>query len=79
MKKIIIIVFSVILTYTANAHQDAMFTHYMFNTIAVNPAYAGSRDALTVTGLHRSQWIGFSGAPITQTLTMHSPILTKRG
>ena len=35
------------------AQQDAMFTHYMNNTLAVNPAYAGSRDALTVTALHR--------------------------
>lgn len=59
------------------AQQDAMFTHYMDNTLAINPAYAGSRDALTVTGLHRSQWIGFEGAPITQTLTLHSPVFTK--
>jgi len=51
-----------------------MFTHYMFNTLAVNPAYAGSRDALTITGLHRSQWVGFDGAPVTQTLTAHTPI-----
>lgn len=56
------------------AQQDAMFTHYMFNTLSVNPAYAGSRDALTITGLHRSQWVGFDGAPTTQTLTLHSPI-----
>jgi type IX secretion system PorP/SprF family membrane protein len=47
----------------------------MFNTLAINPAYAGSRDALTVTALHRSQWVGFDGAPITQTLTLHSPLL----
>jgi type IX secretion system PorP/SprF family membrane protein len=50
-----------------------MFTHYSFNTLAVNPGYAGSRDALTVTGLHRSQWVDYKGAPITQTLTMHTP------
>lgn len=56
------------------AQQDAMFTHYMFNTQSINPAYAGSRDALTVTGLHRSQWVSFPGAPTTQTITMHSPI-----
>ncbi len=56
------------------AQQDPMFTHYMYNTLAVNPAYAGSRDALTITGLHRSQWLDFKGAPQSQTLTMHSPI-----
>ncbi|MFM7021779.1 MAG: type IX secretion system membrane protein PorP/SprF [Flavobacteriales bacterium] len=61
-----------------NAQQEAMFTHYMFNTQAVNPAYAGSRDALTVTGLHRSMWVGFKGAPITQTITLHSPIFNNK-
>ncbi len=60
------------------AQQDAMFTHYMYNTLAVNPAYAGSRDALTVTALHRSQWVGFSGAPTTQTITAHSPIFNNK-
>lgn len=57
----------------AVAQQEAMFTHYMFNTMEVNPGYAGSRDALTVTGIHRSQWVGFEGAPVTQTITIHTP------
>jgi len=51
-----------------------MFTHYMYNTLSVNPAYAGSRDALTITGLYRNQWVGFDGAPVTQTVTVHSPV-----
>lgn len=62
-----------IFSITVFAQQDAMFTHYMYNTLAINPAYAGSRDALTVSALNRSQWVGFEGAPNTQTLTMHSP------
>ena len=56
------------------SQQDALYTHYAFNTLSVNPAYAGSRDVTTVTGLHRSQWVGFEGAPVTQTLTLHSPV-----
>ena len=56
------------------AQQQAMYTHYMYNTLAVNPAYAGSRDALTVTALSRSQWVDYKGAPKTQTLTLHSPL-----
>jgi type IX secretion system PorP/SprF family membrane protein len=56
------------------AQQAPMYTHYMNNTLSVNPAYAGSRDALTLTALHRSQWVGFTGAPVTQTLTMHTPL-----
>ncbi len=58
----------------AFAQQEPMFTHYMENTLSVNPAYAGSRDALTFTLLHRSQWIGFQGAPVTQTFTLHTPV-----
>lgn len=57
------------------AQQDPMYTHYMYNTQVVNPAYAGSRDALTVTGLARLQWVGFDGSPSTKTLTVHGPIL----
>lgn len=77
MKKIILIFAFSIISLGLFAQQDAMFTHYMFNTLAVNPAYAGSRDAFTITGLHRSQWVGFDGAPLTQTLTMHTPIPLK--
>ena len=59
---------------TVQAQQDPMYTHYFDNTLSINPAYAGSRDALTITALHRSQWVNFKGAPMTQTLTLHSPI-----
>ena len=78
MKKIFILAIVICSVSKTFAQQEAMFTHYMFNTLAVNPAYAGSRDALTFTGLHRSQWVGFEGAPITQTITLHSPILNNK-
>jgi type IX secretion system PorP/SprF family membrane protein len=74
MKKISIFALIVILSKTISAQQDAMFTHYMYNTLGVNPAYAGSREALTLTALHRSQWLGFPGAPVTQTFTAHTPV-----
>jgi type IX secretion system PorP/SprF family membrane protein len=57
-----------------HAQQDPMYTHYMYNTLVVNPAYAGSRDALTVTALHRSQWVSYKGAPQTETMTFHTPL-----
>ena len=62
---------------SATAQQAPLFTHYMDNTLVVNPAYAGSRDALTVTALHRSQWVDFKGAPISQTITAHTPLTNK--
>jgi len=79
MKKILILAIALTAAFSSYAQQDAMFTHYMFNTLAINPAYAGSRDALTITALHRSQWVGFEGAPVTQTLTIHSPVNDKIG
>jgi type IX secretion system PorP/SprF family membrane protein len=60
------------------AQQDAMYTHYMYNTLTVNPAYAGSRDALTANLLHRSQWVGFEGAPTSQTFTLHSALNNRK-
>jgi len=77
MKTLTKIVLVLVLTtwmFNVHAQQLPMYTHYMYNTLMVNPAYAGSRDALTVTALHRSQWTGFKGAPLTQTLTLHSPL-----
>jgi len=56
------------------AQQDAQYTQYMYNTASVNPGYAGSRGNLSIAALHRSQWIGLDGAPVTQTLNVHSPI-----
>ncbi len=56
------------------AQQDPQFTQYMYNTLSVNSAYAGSRGHVTVTGVHRSQWIGIDGAPKSQTLSFDSPI-----
>lgn len=67
-----------LLGYHSNAQQMPMYTHYMYNTLVINPAYAGSREALSVTGLHRSQWVGFEGAPTTQTLTLHAPLKNQR-
>ena len=58
----------------AIAQQDPLYTQYMFNTLAFNPAYAGSRDVLSLMALSRHQWVGFEGAPSTQTLTAHSSV-----
>jgi type IX secretion system PorP/SprF family membrane protein len=60
------------------AQQLPQFTQYMYNTISINPAYAGSRETLSVVGLHRSQWVGLEGGPQTQTLSIHSPMKNER-
>ena len=56
------------------AQQDPMYTHYMYNTLAFNPAYAGSRDAMSFFALGRFQWVGLEGAPMTQNFQIHTPI-----
>lgn len=59
------------------AQQDPMFTKYMFNPMNYNPAYAGSAGALDMVLLHRQQWWGIKGAPMTQNFNIHSPINDK--
>ena len=72
------LIFTVIITvaglFMGYAQQDAQYTQYMYNTISVNPAYAGSRGVLSIAALHRSQWVGLDGAPTTQTLNFHTPV-----
>jgi type IX secretion system PorP/SprF family membrane protein len=46
----------------------------MYNTVSVNPGYAGSRGHFSIAALYRAQWVGLDGAPKTQTLNLHSPI-----
>jgi type IX secretion system PorP/SprF family membrane protein len=74
MKNIIVILIVALSVGASRAQQEAMFTHYMFNTLEINPAYAGSRGCMSFVGLHRSQWAGFDGAPVTQTISMNSPV-----
>jgi type IX secretion system PorP/SprF family membrane protein len=70
-----ILLFALMFTGMANyAQQDAQFTQYMYNTINVNPAYAGSRGALSMFALYRTQWVGLDGAPVTSTVSMNTPL-----
>jgi len=62
----------------AKAQQEAMYSQYMFNTMAVNPAYAGSREVFSITGLARAQWRGIEGAPLSQTLSLDAPVRNKK-
>jgi len=73
-KNLFLLIIAGLSAYSAQAQQDALYTHYMYNTLAINPGYAGSRDALTMTALGRFQWVGFEGAPMTQTFTAHAPV-----
>ena len=60
MKKIIIIILGVLSVITVSAQQDPQFTQNMFNKLANNPGFSGSRGVVATSILHRSQWIGFA-------------------
>ena len=55
------------------AQQDPQYSQYMFNHLAVNPGYAGSHDAICLNAVHRQQWVGIEGAPVTSVFTVNSP------
>ena len=79
MKKYsVLIILLLLITTSSFAQQDAQYTQYMYNTIGINPAYAGSRDALNLIGLYRTQWVGLRGAPRTFTFSGHSPLRNEK-
>lgn len=63
-----------LLGFVSYSQQDAQYTQYMYNTINVNPAYAGSRGVMSIFGLHRTQWVGLDGAPTTNAFSVNTPI-----
>lgn len=58
--------------------QDPMLTQFSFNNLIFNPACAGANDHLALSLTHRQQWLGVEGAPITQALSIHSPLSNGR-
>jgi type IX secretion system PorP/SprF family membrane protein len=74
MKTKIIGLVLMLLPIASFAQQDAQYTQYMYNTISVNPAYAGSRQAMSIFALHRTQWVGIEGAPVTNSFSINTPI-----
>lgn len=76
--KVIIFVAVLCIGKVANAQQHAMFSQYMYNGLAINPAYAGSQKTVSMSALMRHQWVGMEGAPNTQSFSAHIPIEKKR-
>ena len=61
-----------------HAQQDPQYSQYTFNQMVINPAYAGSKEALSGVVDMRQQWSGFDGAPQTQSFSFHGPVFKKR-
>jgi len=75
MKKttLLVLLLSILYADFASAQQDPQYTQYMYNMNVVNPAYAGSKESLSITALYRNQWTGVSDNPVTFTFSAHSP------
>ena len=73
MKTILTIICAFILQ-SMYSQQDSQYTQYMYNTALVNPAYAGSRETITAFLLHRNQWVGLDGAPVTNNFSVNMPV-----
>ena len=77
-RKIALIAFLFAIVATGKAQYDALFTQYMFNEMFINPAYAGSKEAMSATVLHRQQWVNFPGRPVTTSFSLHGPLLQNK-
>ena len=74
MKRLFITLLALTAALNLFAQQEAMYTQHMYNKLAINPAYAGSRTHTSITALYRDQWTGFDGAPSTATLNIHGKL-----
>jgi type IX secretion system PorP/SprF family membrane protein len=74
MRTKIFLILLLFTAFTGFAQQDAQYTQYMYNTININPAYAGSRGAMSIFAMHRTQWVGLDGAPVTNVASINTPL-----
>ena len=77
-KKIALVAILFSIVTAGKAQYDALFTQYMFNEMFINPAYAGSKEAMSATLLHRQQWVNFPGRPITTSFSLHGPLMQNK-
>ncbi|HNW76688.1 MAG TPA: type IX secretion system membrane protein PorP/SprF [Bacteroidales bacterium] len=72
MKKSALILLLIVASFRVFAQQDPIFTQYMFNKVAINPAYAGSSEALSIDIIDRFQWVGVKDGPNTMSFAGHT-------
>ena len=79
MKKHLIYTLSLVLALGASssltAQQEQLYSHYDYNSLAINPAYAGSKQTFVANSLARMQWLNLPGAPRYYNVGIHSPVV----
>jgi len=76
--KIFFVLILIILHFGVFAQHNSSYSQYMFNGLLLNPAYAGSNEALNLTALYRKQWLGINGSPTTMNFTAHMPLKNEK-
>jgi type IX secretion system PorP/SprF family membrane protein len=74
MNKVLLLFLFLLMSNCSNAQKYILPGNYLLNGMIINPAYTGSREVFTINTIHRQQWVGFSGAPVYQVLTFHTPL-----
>ncbi len=78
MNKVIsVIILGLFSITSALGQQDILSSKYMFNGLALNPAYAGSHNYMNSSLMMRKQWAGFNGAPFSSYLSVDAPVEQK--
>jgi len=78
MNRIILSILLVLLPVHLMGQMFPLSDHYVVNALAINPAFAGCQDALSLTASYRNQWVGFNDAPKSYILSVHMPVFNDR-
>jgi len=78
MNRIILSILLVLLPVHLMGQMFPLSDHYVVNALAINPAFAGCQDALSLTASYRNQWVGFNDAPKSYILSVHTPVFNDR-
>lgn len=65
-------------SFQLSAQQLPLYSQYMFNTLEINPAYAGFKESMQFTTIFRKQFNGIKDAPQTAMLSFDMPIGTTK-
>lgn len=78
MFKRLIYILTLLLPLQVTAQLFPLSDHYTDNALVINPAYAGSHDALSAAVQYRDQWVGFRDAPKSSMISLHTPLASDR-
>jgi type IX secretion system PorP/SprF family membrane protein len=77
-KTILMLGLAIGLKESVQAQQSIQFSQYIFNSLSVNPAYAGYKEELFAQLALRTQWTGIKGAPQTGQFSLDGVTNSKR-